>query len=174
MANPIIAAVAAIFLCVMGQAASAAPKTLKANVALPDCRAVGETRIKVPVWDGEFKNTSTPPLPHFKDFQVLYIDLFGEVRETGIACPTENPEKIYTLTAEETPLDIDGEKIDSGGTQVKIQAPEARFANGTCYISGFFMHIPTPGSYNGWVSFYFRSLDAFEVIKSNQFCLDQK
>src|SRR5690242_10914161 len=96
MPKPIIALVAAIFLGIVGQA-SAAPKTPKVKVALPDCRAVGETRIRVPVWSGSVKKDKiTPALPATKNGLVVYIVLYGEGDD--VDCASDGSEKRITLT----------------------------------------------------------------------------
>ena len=160
-----IGAMLGLSLGIAIQAALAAPKKSKVDVALPDCRATDETRTRVPVWTGRIKKESMPTRPPIKDGLVVYLQLYGDKED--VECPTDGTRTRIVLTAEKSPN-------GGNGTEVILDNAKTQFANGSCFITDFFMNEIAHGIHQGWISAYFRPVDKFEVIKSGQFCLDQK
>lgn len=133
------------------------PRTITACTA-------SDTRIPVRTWMPEFTDQGTLASgPDAQDGDVFYIELFRE--NSDMECASAPSDKLYSLSLPYEQSD----PVDGGGLSVNIRG-DVQFANGFCYLSGFFMNQQVMGMHQGWIETYFAPLKKEEVITSGKFC----
>ena len=60
----------------------------------------------------------------------------------------------------------------AGGIAVNLRG-NTQFANGICYLAGYYMNEPVMGMHQGWVETYFGAIDKQQVIMSGRYCLPE-
>lgn len=120
--------------------------------------AAGDSRVPVKLWQPDVRERTLSSAPDAKDGDVFYIELHAENAHAG--CGSAAPDHMYTFDVPDP---------EGGGLAVNFRG-NVQFANGYCYVAGFFMNEQVHGMHQGWTETYFRPLDKAEVITSGRFC----
>lgn len=128
-----------------------------------NCRP-NDTRTAIPVWKPNLANSgmlvSKPPTT---DGQIVFIK--ASVDASVLDCAGAPEDRLYTLSVP----DPRG-SAEYGGLAVNFRG-NVQFANGTCYISGFFMNEDVFGMHQGWIETYFGPVKKLDIVMSGRFCL---
>lgn len=130
-------------------------------VDLQACKA-NDDRTRVPVWTPAFDQwsetlSSSPPQ---QNGQVVYIAL--EVNGNSAKCTDED------LNSFQVPSDR--KKPSAGGIIINLRG-NTQYANGTCYLAGFFMNKDVMGMHQGWAETFFGAIGMQEILLSGRYCL---
>jgi hypothetical protein len=140
---------------------AATSDSLRRYPNLPVCRAVGENRVPVPIWNPRVTPTPTTDIvstePPTGDGRIVYISVTPSPQYCG-----------------EDPLSLnwpnDPKNPDFGGIEVKLRG-NAHAETGRCVLAGFYMNEMAFGVLQGWVSGNFGAVDEKRVIASGTYCL---
>ena len=131
------------------------------STPIPVCQA-NDPRTKVPVWEPSRDShdgwVGEPPM---NDGQIVYVRVSGDMGTFNC-----KPDDLQTVSIFETP----GDALD-GGLAINLRG-NTHFANGVCYIHGFFMNEPVPGMHQGWAETFFGAVPKQQIVLSDRYCLD--
>ena len=130
--------------------------------ALPACSA-DDPRIPVPVWtptlDAADGLSSDPPQ---QDGQIVYADLRKPASREACAV-----DALHSFTRPG-----DAAEGYPGGLAVNLRG-NARYADGTCRLRGFYVNRDVPGMHQGWIETYFEAVDADALVAAGRHCLER-
>lgn len=126
--------------------------------SLPSC-LTDDARTPIHSWAPSLNGRTLDSAPGAIDGDVFYIEFFTE--NSSADCVDAAADHLYSF---------DLPDADGSGLSVNLRG-NVQFANGMCYISGFFMNEQVMGTHQGWTETYFRPLDKADVVTSGRFCV---
>lgn len=125
---------------------------------LPVCQA-GDGRVPVHVWTPDFRSDGNlTSAPDAEAGDVYFIEFYRENADYG--CASSPEDKLYSLSYPDP---------GGGGLAVNLRG-NVQFANGYCYVSGFFLNHQVMGMHQGWIETYFDPLALRDVMTSPRYC----
>lgn len=129
---------------------------------LPRCTE-GDGKIPVKVWQPTLNDEGeASQAPDAEPGEVFFIELHRE--NSAMGCGTADPDQLFSVPVP------DPQGPDFGGVAVNFRG-NTQFANGYCYVSGYFLNHLVPGMHQGWTETYFEPLELSEVVTSQRYCL---
>lgn len=129
---------------------------------LPVCQS-NDQRTPIVTWAPDVdEKTNVKNEPPSKHGDIVYVDI--SVNAGQIECDNEALNS-FTIPYNEN-------DVMEGGLAVNIRGG-THFANGTCYVRGYFLHESVPGMHQGWSEMYLGEVARKDIVVSPKFCMKE-